>query len=112
MSKIIVSKEIDKELVRLKEVHPKLNEFGVVKRIMTQGMLSASESLIAVRAYLNEDGYEVEKTSRELAIEMHERVLKIKSDNKIADTFREIGFSEGMEWMDENFNLGLNLKDK
>lgn len=109
MSKIIVSKKVAVELEKVLEFQ---NDYTAIGFLIKNSNINDKESVLAVEAYLSKGGYEVEKSAEELAKEMYERVLEIKSDNKIADTFREIGFSEGMEWMDENFNLGLNLKDK
>lgn len=88
-----------------------VSKWLVIDAIMNDKDITDEQSVIAVKAYLNEDGYEVEKTPEELAIEMY-RKFSLDKKQSVFEQGWDKGCVRAMEWMNKNFNLGINFQDK
>lgn len=109
MGKIKVSKKIYEVI----EEH-KLNQDAlyVVRFLSLYVKFNNEESVLAVKAYLNEDGYEVEKTQEELAVKKYkEKCISLNHGNIHVRGYSD-AFITAMEWMNKTFNLGIDFQEK
>ena len=109
MGKIKVSKKIYKAI----EVSKKqFNTLDTIKFLALHVNFTQEESILAIKAYLNEDGYEVERTPEELAVEKYkEKCISLKHEHVAVRCYSD-GFNTAMKWMNKNFNLGIDFQDK
>lgn len=105
MTKMILSKQLFK---KVEEAFKCEDDILAINFLMSDNSLSDYAKVKGVKAYLNEDGYELEATPEEKALA---EFNKYNGSCSIDDFERgwDIGFVEGMKWMNKNFNLKLDF---
>ena len=110
MGKIKVIKEIEKSIELA--IFISLDENDVIGKLLEDKKLSKEQRLEAIKAYLNEDGYEVEKTPEELAVEVYKEIQSTYKTQDEYDRGWDKGYIRGMEWMNKTFNLGIDFQEE
>lgn len=107
MSKSIVSKEIYNILEELKRKN--LSQYGTIYDVIVKNNeLSSVSSVEAIKAFLNPDGYELELSMEDKAINKYKKLNEISNKSNSEIRFDK-AVALGMRWMDEKFSLGLNF---